>query len=414
MVDLGRDVEVAVVDEAQMLQDEQRGWAWTLAIAAVRAKRVIMCGSEDGLAPARRLADRLGIPLSVRRFERKNPLQGRRCDRALEFAAGRCGRGVFAQRRRGSAAAHSPQWAQHRGDLRLALPAVRRREAERFRTGRADVLVATDAIGLGLNLPIRRLVFATLEKFDGVTTRLLKPPEIRQIAGRAGRYGLHEEGQVSAIEARDVRLLRERLGRFDDAPVETPIWISPTDEHLRRLSGILGTNQAARLLEFFQTRVRAEDSDLRIADLSETIEVAVALEMSDRFLELPLEVRCTYGRAPVSTRGPALSVLAQWGELHAMGETVDAADVLRGTEARDRLLLFEDRSKLATLYLWLAQRFPRVYVDGPAVMAMRQRIDDDIHDALLRHGDRTKKASRAPVPFRRKGPPKFDKRKLKR
>ncbi len=45
---------------------------------------------------------------------------------------------------------------------------MRRREAERFRSGEADVLVATDAIGLGLNLPIRRIVFASLEKFDGV------------------------------------------------------------------------------------------------------------------------------------------------------------------------------------------------------------------------------------------------------
>ena len=47
-------------------------------------------------------------------------------------------------------------------------PAVRRREAERFRRGEADILVATDAIGLGLNLPIRRLIFTAIDKFDGV------------------------------------------------------------------------------------------------------------------------------------------------------------------------------------------------------------------------------------------------------
>jgi ATP-dependent RNA helicase SUPV3L1/SUV3 len=94
-------------------------------------------------------------------------------------------------------------------------PAVRRREAERFRSGEADVLVATDAIGLGLNLPIRRLVFVTLEKFDGLVTRMLTPPEIRQIAGRAGCYGIHEEGQVTALDPRAVRFLRASLERFD-------------------------------------------------------------------------------------------------------------------------------------------------------------------------------------------------------
>ena len=80
-------------------------------------------------------------------------------------------------------------------------PAVRRREAERFRDGSADVLIATDAIGLGLNLPIRRLIFSAIEKFDGVADRLLTPYEIRQIAGRAGRFGIHEDGQVSALNA---------------------------------------------------------------------------------------------------------------------------------------------------------------------------------------------------------------------
>ena len=138
--------------------------------------------------------------------------------------------------------------------------------------------------------------------------------------------------------------------------------------------------------------------------------------MSEKFLELPLEVRCTYGRAPVNTRGNGLRALARWGEQHARGGVVDANEILAGTEARDRLLLFEDRSRLATLYLWLSQRFPTVYVDGPAVMRLRERIDDDIHEALLRHGDRTNKNQRPATAkiLARKGPPKFNKRKLRR
>lgn len=413
MVDLKREVDVAVVDEAQLLQDEQRGWAWTLAIAGVRAKRVVMCGSQDGLAAAQQLAARLGVEVAVRRFERKNPLK---VVDAIPLAALRAGDAAVAFSRnavvelQGQIRGSGHSTAAIYGSLS---PAVRRREAERFRTGDAEVLVATDAIGLGLNLPIRRLIFVSLEKFDGVTTRMLTPPEIRQIAGRAGRYGIHEEGQVTALDPRAVRFLRASLDRFDPAPADLPIWISPTDEHLRRLSAIIGTTRVGRLLQFFQTRVRrAEDTDLRIANLSDTIEVASALELSDRFMTLPLAVRCTYSRAPVPTRGNSIAVLGRWGERHATEGIVDGSDVTAGLAARDSLLLFEDRSRLATLYLWLAQRFPEVYVDGEAIVRVREQLDDDIHGALLRHGTRPKRDRKAPLPARRKGPPKFNKRRL--
>jgi ATP-dependent RNA helicase SUPV3L1/SUV3 len=413
MVDLRRDVDVAVIDEAQMLQDEQRGWAWTLAVAGVRAKRVIMCGSEDGLAAARRLTGRLGADLRVRRFERKNPLK---VVDAIPLTSLRRGDAVVAFSRNGvvELQGHIRQSGRTTAAVYGSLsPAVRRREAERFRTGEADVLVATDAIGLGLNLPIRRLIFVSLEKFDGVTTRMLTPPEIRQIAGRAGRYGIHEEGQVTTVDPRAVRFLRLAIERFEPPPDDVPIWISPTDEHLRRLSAIIGTTRVGRLLQFFHTRVRrAEDTDLRIANLTDTIEVATTLELSERFMELPLAVRCTYSRAPVPSRGNSIMVLGRWGERHASDGIVDGADVTAGLGARDSLLLFEDRSRLATLYLWLAQRFPDVYVDGATITAVRERLDDDIHDALLQHGGRPRRERKPAPTIRRTGPPKFNKRRL--
>lgn len=62
-----------------------------------------------------------------------------------------------------------------------------------------DVLVASDAIGMGLNLSIQRIIFSTLEKFDGEDDRHLTVSEIKQIAGRAGRYqSRYENGFVSA------------------------------------------------------------------------------------------------------------------------------------------------------------------------------------------------------------------------
>lgn len=394
MADLSRTLDVAVIDEAQLLEDEQRGWAWTLAIAGVRAKRIVLCGSDEGLRAARRLADRLGVELTVRRFTRKNPL---RVVGAVPRSALRRGDAVVAFSRnavvelQGEIGRLGHSSAAIYGSLS---PAVRRREAERFRNGEADVLVATDAIGMGLNLPIRRVVFATVEKYDGVAMRDLAPHEIRQIAGRAGRYGLHEEGEVSALDPRDLPALRRSIEPREGEEPHGPIWISPTDEHLRRLATILKTTRVSRLLQFFQTRVmRDADAALRIADLSDRIEVAVALEFADGFLDLPLDVRCAYSRAPAATRGHMLEVLARWGSQHARDGYVSGAELTAGAAVRDRLLLFEDRSRLATLYLWLSQRFPDVYGNREAVTAIRESIDDDIHTALLKRGARSKKKS---------------------
>ncbi len=67
-------------------------------------------------------------------------------------------------------------------------PRTRRAQVAMFEAGEVDYLVATDAIGMGLNLNLEHVAFAKLSKFDGQTMRTLKAPEIAQIAGRAGRH----------------------------------------------------------------------------------------------------------------------------------------------------------------------------------------------------------------------------------
>ena len=399
MIDLAKEYDVAVIDETQLLEDPQRGWAWTLAIAAVRAKRVIMCGSDEGLRASQRLMERLHATLTVRRFERKGAL---RVAPAIAMNDLRQGDAVVAFSRndvielQGEIGRRGFSSAAIYGSLS---PIVRRREAERFRSGEAQVLVATDAIGLGLNLPIRRIVFATVEKFDGIEERRLTPQEVRQIAGRAGRYGLHEEGLVTSFEPRAIGLLRRSVERHELAETPAWIWISPTDDHLRRLSAIIGTTRVGRLLQFFQERVlRDDETGLRIADLSDTIEIANTLELAEGFLDLPFSARCTYSRAPVNTRGPALAILAQWGAQHAAHGIVDGTELMFDGGGRDRLLQYEDRSRIATLYLWLAQRFANVYTNAAEIAQIRDSIDDDIHAALLARGAHRRRAPRKPAP----------------
>ena len=64
--------------------------------------------------------------------------------------------------------------------------------------------------GTGLNLSIKRIIFQTLKKFDGNGIRFLYPPEVKQIAGRAGRYGMGSaEGGVTTLDPDHLPMLRE-------------------------------------------------------------------------------------------------------------------------------------------------------------------------------------------------------------
>ncbi|NJK42814.1 MAG: hypothetical protein HC937_04065, partial [Aquincola sp.] len=114
-------------------------------------------------------------------------------------------------------------------------PEVRRREAERFAEGASHILVATDAIGMGLNLPIRRVLFSTLTKFDGIDDRPLGESEVHQIAGRAGRFGIHEEGFVGVLKEAEpgaLKLLTDLLPKTPRAPRDFKAPVAPNNWHV--------------------------------------------------------------------------------------------------------------------------------------------------------------------------------------
>ena len=67
-------------------------------------------------------------------------------------------------------------------------PRTRNAQVALYQSGEVDFLIATDAIGMGINMDVDHVAFSARDKFDGMTVRPLKPEEIGQIAGRAGRY----------------------------------------------------------------------------------------------------------------------------------------------------------------------------------------------------------------------------------
>ena len=199
MVNLSIAYDVAVVDECQMLGDRERGYAWTKAILGLPCAQIHLCTAPEAVGLIKRLIKTCkGDTYEIIQHERTTPLVF--VPRAFNISTD-VERGdafvVFSRRDAISLAGNLKKQGYTVSMIYGALPySTRKQQANMFLNRESDVLVATDAIGMGLNLPIRRIVFMDMAKFDGICRRILFPQEILQIAGRAGRQGMYAEGQV--------------------------------------------------------------------------------------------------------------------------------------------------------------------------------------------------------------------------
>ncbi|MBQ3286423.1 MAG: hypothetical protein IJH45_00565 [Firmicutes bacterium] len=209
-LDLQARYEVAVIDECQMISDPERGYAWTRAILGVLAPEVHLCAAPEAKDLLLRIIASCGEECQVVEHRRKTPLY---CiNRPLDYASVQPGDALITFSKVGvlSVAEDLRSRGKEPAIIYGALPySTRRKQMEGFLSGRMQYVVSTDAIGMGLNLPIRRIIFMETEKFDGFERRELRPYEIKQIAGRAGRYGMYDKGYVGAIQ--DPELIRAGL-----------------------------------------------------------------------------------------------------------------------------------------------------------------------------------------------------------
>ena len=233
MANFHTPVEVAVIDEAQMVADPDRGHHWTAAILGMPAQEVHVCCAPYGARVVRRLVELCGDEHVTVQHERLVPLKAERG--SFSFPADvQPGDAliVFSRRAVHAVAAQVAACGMKPSLVYGALPHdVRHEEARRFDSGETDVVVATDAIGMGMNLPIRRIVFVEQQKFDGHEMRMLKPEEVQQIAGRAGRFGRYDVGLYRTTKLR--REIKERYEREVPAIASIPVGI-PEDIALVR------------------------------------------------------------------------------------------------------------------------------------------------------------------------------------
>ena len=200
-LELKRRCDVAVIDECQMIADGQRGYAWTRAILGVLAPEIHLCAAPEAKNLLIRLIESCGDSYEVEVHQRRTPLV---CmSHSIDYQRVQPGDALITFSKVGvlSVAEDLRQNGKEPAIIYGALPySTRRKQMEGFLAGEMEYIVSTDAIGMGLNLPIRRIIFMETEKYDGVERRELKPEEIRQIAGRAGRYGMYPKGYVGATQ----------------------------------------------------------------------------------------------------------------------------------------------------------------------------------------------------------------------
>ncbi|MCA0145285.1 helicase-related protein [Blastococcus sp. LR1] len=192
--------EMLVLDEAHWVTDPDRGHHWArLLLTGEYREMHLISAAEAYLVLKPLVSDAKSVEVvNHKRLSRLDVLHA-----PVRADAVRPQTLVVAFSRKAVYAAAS-ELDQHRpgkvGVLYGALPPATRREViERFTTGELDVLVTTDVIGHGINVPATTVLFAETTKFDGQEMRPLRTWEAAQIAGRAGRYGLTGHGAVGIL-----------------------------------------------------------------------------------------------------------------------------------------------------------------------------------------------------------------------
>jgi ATP-dependent RNA helicase SUPV3L1/SUV3 len=389
MADFWKPLDCAVIDEAQMLTDPDRGWAWTAAICGIPAKEVYLVGAPELIDNVIPLLQKLGDTWEVHKFERKGPLSVEEVPCPLR--ALQPGDAVIAFSRRDVLSLredlkrHGKTVAVVYGAL---TPEVRRAEARRFSSGAADVLVATDAIGMGLNLPIRRIVFSTATKFDGSSDRSLSRGEVLQIAGRAGRYGLTPEGGlVTALDAATLTRIRSLFNSPALPQGSQKVAIAPNPAHVVQIAKLLGTQSLGTVLEFFRAKLVQQDPLFRTAELEDSVRLAW---LSDGVKGMDLETRFSYACAPLDRKSELhMQCYFRWLHAHAKGQTCRLPDLPNWVylgPAEAWLYEAEGLTKLASVYSWLAYRFPEVYPDIDRAARQRAELSAYIESVLARKG----------------------------
>ncbi|KAI2628388.1 P-loop containing nucleoside triphosphate hydrolase protein [Xylaria nigripes] len=415
MTPLNLAVDVAVIDEIQMIGDLERGWAWTQAFLGVQAKEVHLCGEERAVELIQSLCASIGDECIVHRYTRLSGLETMAESLGGQLEKLEKGDAVVSFSRIGI---HSlKNQIQKQTGKRCAIvygslpPETRAQQASLFNDpdNDYDYLVASDAIGMGLNLEIKRVIFESTHKRDSTGYRQISVSEIKQIGGRAGRFktasqaikagtsqevlpdaGPKSPGQVTALVDEDLAAIIKAF-KTDTPPLKTA-GIQPPVAAIERLSTYFPPNTP---LSFILLRLR------EIAKLSTRFHICSTKEMltiADLIQPFPMTIydRCVFLNAPAPVRDIRVAKVVQALARCVSGmrggnildipeievELLDTTTSKLQADPSAHLEKLEGLHKAVTLYLWLSYRFSGVFSSQYLAFHIKELLEMQISEHL--------------------------------
>ncbi|MBO9581940.1 MAG: helicase [Sphingobium sp.] len=378
------DFAFVAVDEIQLAADPERGHIFTDRILHARGREeTMLLGSASMASLVKTLLPKAEI-ISRPRFSTLSYAGSRKLSRLprrsaiVAFSVDEVYRVAEMLRRlRGGCAVV----------MGALSPATRNAQVAMFEAGEVDYLVATDAIGMGLNLDVDHVAFASLRKFDGHRARRLTVSEMAQIAGRAGRHqkdgtfgDLGSPDGPPAFTAEEVE--RIEAHRFD--PIEQIFW-REAELPMESVGALMNALERRPALEGLRAAPEAIDLAVLkyLTDLPDVHERAVGKTQVAR-----LWAACSVPDfQKLGLEHHARTVHRLWTYL-SQGKAFIPQDFFAGQIARlDNVQGDVDdlAGRIAAVRIWsyVAQRDD--WLQQPAEMAARARaLEDRLSDAL--HG----------------------------
>eukprot|EP00268_Persea_americana_P008269 TRINITY_DN13199_c0_g1_i1.p1 TRINITY_DN13199_c0_g1~~TRINITY_DN13199_c0_g1_i1.p1 ORF type:complete len:809 (-),score=114.68 TRINITY_DN13199_c0_g1_i1:246-2672(-) len=361
MVSTEEMYDVAVVDEIQMMADPYRGYAWTRALLGLKADEIHLCGDPSVLKIVRKICSETGDELIENHYERFKPLVVEARTLLGDLRNVRPGDCVVAFSRREIFEVRMAieKFTKHRCCVIYGAlpPETRRHQANLFndQDNEFDVLVASDAVGMGLNLNIRRVVFYSLSKYNGDKIVPVPATQVKQIAGRAGRRGSrYPDGLTTTLHLDDLNYLIECLKQpFDEVH---KVGLFPFFEQVELFAGQFSNVTFCQLLEKFGENCRLDGSYFlcrhdHIKKVAQMLEKVQGLSLQDRF---------NFCFAPVNIRDPkAMFHLLRFASSYSQDLPVSIAMGMPKGSARNdsELLDLETKHQVLSMYLWLSYHF---------------------------------------------------------
>ncbi|CAH0629021.1 unnamed protein product [Chrysodeixis includens] len=395
MTSLSNTYEVAIIDEIQMIGDRGRGWAWTRAILGLQADEIHLCGEPGAIHLIEEICNTTGEELEVRTYKRLTELKIE--DSALgtldNVKPGDC-IVCFNKNDIYSVSRAIEQRGQEVAVIYGSLPpGTKLAQANKFNDPNSSckVMVATDAIGLGINLSIRRIIFFSLIKpvvnEDGDKEMdIISVSQALQIAGRAGRYGsAWETGYVTTFRPEDLATLKTLMSNLPE-PV-SQAGLHPTAEQMELYAYHLPHASLSSLMDIFVHLCTVDDS---LYFMCNTEAFKFLAEMIQH-VPLPLRARYVFCCAPINNKLPFvcatfLKMVRQYSRNEPLtknwlGNAVDWP--LPAPKTIMDLVHLESVFDVLELYLWLSYRFPDMFPDVKLVRDMETELDAIIQQGIF-------------------------------